>query len=323
MPATPSDDAFHLKVSLSDTGDRLDAFVASRIAILTRSQAAALIQKEMIRVNNQAKKPGYRVRARDEIRGIIPPPARPALSPESLDLYILYEDDDLVLINKSPGMVVHPAPGHASGTLVNALLHHYPEIGPIGGEMRPGIVHRLDKDTSGILVVAKNAVAHAHLSAQFAIRSIRKKYQAIVYGAVQKKCGVIDFAIGRHPVDRKRMSIRSRRPRTAETRWRVKERFNGLTLLDLDLKTGRTHQARVHCAAIGHAIVGDPVYAGRQAGKSLDRDVSALTRRVNRQMLHARRLTFTHPSSGASVTFDAALPGDMAGLLTQLRCIRK
>ena len=323
MPPTPSDDIFHLKVGLSDTGGRLDAFVAARIATLTRSQAAVLIQKEMISVNNQVKKPGYRVRARDEIHGIIPPPVRLALIPELLDLDILYEDDDLILINKPPGMVVHPAPGHASGTLVNALLHHCPEIGPIGGEIRPGIVHRLDKDTSGILIVAKNAAAHAHLSAQFASRSIRKKYQAIVYGEVENDYGVVDFSIGRHPVDRKRMSISSRNPRAAETRWCVQERFNGLTLLDLDLKTGRTHQARVHCAAIGHAIVGDPVYAGRRAGKSLARSLYALTRQANRQMLHARRLTFTHPTGGARVTYEAALPEDMTRLLLQLRAIDK
>ena len=321
MPPTPSDDVFHLKVGLSDTGDRLDAFVASRIAALTRSQAVALIQKEFIMVNNQGKKPGYRVRAKDDIRGIIPPPVRPALIPESLDLDILYENDDLILLNKPPGMVVHPAPGHASGTLVNALLHHCPEIGPIGGEMRPGIVHRLDKDTSGILIVAKNAAAHAHISAQFACRSIRKKYQAIVYGALENKCGVIDFTIGRHPVDRKRMSVHSRRPRAAETRWRVLERFTGLTLLELDLRTGRTHQARVHCAAIGHAIVGDPVYAGRRAGSHLNRNVFALTHRVNRQMLHAWRLTFAQPSDGVRTIYEAALPDDMTQLLAQLRGI--
>lgn len=323
MPATPSYGTFHIIAGVSDNGVRLDTFVASRITALTRSQAAALIQNETIRVNNQVKKPGYRIRAKDDIRGIVPPPVRVTLIPESLDLDILYEDDDVIVINKPPGMVVHPAPGHESGTLVNALLHHNPGIGPIGGEMRPGIVHRLDKDTSGILVVAKNAAAHAHISDQFACRSIRKRYQAIVYGEVENNSGVIDYPIGRHPVDRKRMSTSSRKQRAAETRWRVRERFIGLTMLDLTLKTGRTHQARVHCAAIGHAIVGDPVYAGRKAGRNLARDVYELTRRVNRQMLHARRLTFAHPSIGTSVSFEATLPEDMTRLLDQLRCIDK
>lgn len=319
MPVTPSYGVFHFTVGVSHTGERLDTFVASRMTVLSRSQAAALIQSGIIKVNDQLKKPGYRIHAGDDIHGIIPPPVDTTLNPEPIDLEILYEDDDLLLINKPPGMVVHPGPGHGSGTLVNALLHHCPGIGPIGGEMRPGIVHRLDKDTSGILVIAKNAVAHAHISTQFAQRSVQKQYQAIVYGEVKEETGVIDFPIGRHPVERKRMSIRSRRPRAAETLWRIRERFNGLTMLDLILKTGRTHQARVHCAAIGHAIVGDPVYASRRIGRGLNNDVYALTKGVGRQMLHARQLAFVHPSSGRSVLFNAAKPEDMTLLIEQLR----
>lgn len=323
MPVTTPPVPFHIFADMTDAAGRLDAVVASRITVLTRSQAAALIQNGSITVNGRSKKPSYRVRSGDDIRGTIPPPLSGPLVPEPIELDILYEDDEVILVNKPPGMVVHPAPGHASGTLVNALLHHCPGIGPIGGEMRPGIVHRIDKGTSGLLVVAKNGVAHAHLSAQFAARSIRKHYLAIVYGDVDDESGRIDLAIGRHPVERKKMAVTSRKPRKAETRWRLRERFNGLTMLELKLKTGRTHQARVHCAAIGHPIVGDPVYAGRRAGRHLPDEVYALTRKVDRQMLHARRMTFIHPSHGASVSIKAALPGDMALLITQLRRIRQ
>jgi 23S rRNA pseudouridine1911/1915/1917 synthase len=323
MPVSPSSGAIHLIAGVSDKGDRLDTFVATRMSELSRSQAALLIQNESIKVNDQAKKPGYRIQPGDTIRVVIPPPAVTTLKPEPLALDILYEDDDVILINKAAGMVVHPAPGHEKGTLVNALLHHCPEIGPIGGEMRPGIVHRLDKDTSGLLVIAKNAAAHTHLSAQFAQRSVQKEYQAIVYGDVKEDTGCIKYSIGRHPVDRKRMSIRSRSPRAAETHWRVRERFDGLTLLALDLKTGRTHQARVHCAAIGHAIVGDPMYAGRRAVKRFGRDVYALIKPLGRQMLHARQLAFIHPSQGTPVCLQAPLPDDMKELIAQLRAINK
>ena len=321
MPVTPNFGAIHLIARVSDKGERLDTFVATRIPELSRSQVALLIQNESIKVNGQAKKPGYRIHSGDTIRGDIPPPVETILKPEPLDLEILYEDNDVILINKAAGMVVHPAPGHEKGTLVNALLYHFPEIGPIGGEMRPGIVHRLDKDTSGILVVAKNAAAHAHLSAQFAQRSVRKQYQAIVYGDVKDGTGRMVFPVGRHPVDRKRMSIQSRSPRTAETHWRVRERFDGLTLLALDLKTGRTHQARVHCAAIGHAIVGDPMYAGRRAAKRVPVNVYALIKPLDRQMLHARQLAFIHPSQGTPVCLKAPLPDDMKTLIAQLRSI--
>ena len=323
MSVTPSFGAIHLIAGVSDTGERLDTFIAARVSDLSRSQVALLIQNESIKVNNQTKKPGYRIHSGDTIRGVIPPPAETTLIPEPLELDILHEDDDIILINKVAGMVVHPAPGHEKGTLVNALLYHCPEIGPIGGEMRPGIVHRLDKDTSGILVVAKNSTAHTHLSAQFAHRSVRKQYQAIVYGDVKEDIGQMVFPIGRHPVDRKRMSIQSRSPRAAETHWQIRERFGGLTLLALDLKTGRTHQARVHCAAIGHAIVGDPIYAGRRAVKRLHRDVYALIRPLGRQMLHARQLAFIHPSHGTPVCLKAPLPYDMKQLIAQLRSIKK
>ncbi|MEN8808419.1 MAG: RluA family pseudouridine synthase, partial [Desulfobacterales bacterium] len=289
----PSTGVFHIVVDPIDAGTRLDWLVASRVSALTRSQAAALIQHGQITVNNRSRKPGYRLQVKDEISGRIPPPADTVVKPEPLALDILHEDDDVIVLNKPAGVVVHPAPGHASGTLVNALLYHCPTIGPIGGELRPGIVHRLDKDTSGILVVAKNAAAHAHLAGQFAARSIRKIYLAVVFGEMADDSGVIELPIGRHPVDRKRMSISSRKPRMAETRWEVLERFKGLTLVELNLKTGRTHQARVHCAAINHAILGDPVYARRKVYQGPTAATLVLIRQVKRQMLHAWRLTCT------------------------------
>ncbi|MFZ1201019.1 MAG: RluA family pseudouridine synthase [Desulfobacterales bacterium] len=316
MPVTGP---FHFVAEPVDAGMRLDLLVVAHISFLTRSQAAGLIQQGRITVNNRPKKPGYRLQAADRIAGCIPEPIDVAAQPEPLDLDILHEDDDMIVLNKSAGMVVHPAPGHASGTLVNALLHHCPGIGPIGGELRPGIVHRLDKDTSGVLIVAKNAAAHAHLAAQFAARGIRKIYLAIVYGEMAENSGVIALPIGRHPVNRKRMSTRSRKPRAAETRWTVRERFKGLTLLELNLKTGRTHQARVHCAAVNHPILGDPVYTGRNAGRGLPAALSALTRSAGRQMLHAWQLTCRHPRRQAPVCFEAPLPQDMNQLIAHLR----
>jgi 23S rRNA pseudouridine1911/1915/1917 synthase len=310
---------FHIVVDSVDAGARLDLLVASRVSALTRSQAAVLIQHGKITVNDLSKKPGYRLQAEDEISGRIPSPADPVVRPEPLALDILHEDDDVIVLNKPAGVVVHPAPGHASGTLVNALLYHCPSIGPIGGELRPGIVHRLDKNTSGILVVAKNAAAHAHLAGQFAARSIRKIYLAVVFGEMIEDSGVIELPIGRHPMDRKRMSINSRKPRVAETRWEVRERFKGLTLVELNLKTGRTHQARVHCAAINHAILGDPVYAGRKVHRGQNAAMLVLIRQVNRQMLHAWRLSCIHPSRLVPVVFEAPLPQDMDQLIVHLR----
>lgn len=315
----PSTGVFHIVVDPIDAGTRLDLLVASRVSAVTRSQAAALIQRGEITVNNLSKKPGYRLQARDEIAGRIPPPADTAVKPEPLALDILHEDDDVIVLNKPAGVVVHPAPGHASGTLVNALLYHCPTIGPIGGELRPGIVHRLDKDTSGILIVAKNAAAHAHLAEQFAARGICKMYLAVVFGEMADDSGVIELPIGRHPVDRKRMSTSSRKARMAETRWKVRERFKGLTLVELNLKTGRTHQARVHCAAVNHAILGDPVYAGRKVGRAPTAATLVLIRQVKRQMLHAWQLTFTHPDRLVPVFFEAPLPQDMDELIVHLR----
>jgi 23S rRNA pseudouridine1911/1915/1917 synthase len=221
------------------------------------------------------------------------------------------------VINKPPGLVVHPAPGHFSGTLVNGLRYHCPDLGTIGAEIRPGIVHRLDKDTSGTLVVAKNAAALENLASQFKNRAVRKDYIALVHGTMAAESGTIRMPIGRHPVDRKKMSTSSRKGREAETDWRVARDLSGFTLLELRLKTGRTHQIRVHCAAIGHSIVGDPVY-GRRRSAAAPPAIQALLAQVRRQMLHAWRLEIDHPRSGERMRFEAPLPDDMERLIAAL-----
>lgn len=316
----PVSGAFTLDVLPIEAGMRLDSFAAYRHPELSRSHAASLILEGLITVNGKARKPGYRLRAGDRIDGSIPAPVPIQLEPETIRLDIIFEDPSLIVINKAPGMVVHPAPGHFSGTLVNALLHHCPGLQGIGGALRPGIVHRLDKDTSGVMVVAKTAAAQAHLADQFASRTIGKLYQAVVYGCPEADSGIIRLPIGRHPVDRKRMStIAGGNMRPAETHWFVKERFNGLSLLELNLKTGRTHQARVHCQAMGHPVVGDPVYAGRHCGRSLSPTFKALLKAVDRQMLHAWQLELNHPAAGEKMRFTAPTAPDMAGLIDQLR----
>ena len=265
-------------------------------------------------------KPGYRVKNGDQVKGIIPPPEPLTFRPEPIPIEILFEDDQMIVVNKQPGLVVHPAPGHYSGTLVNALLYHCPTLGSIGGKIRPGIVHRLDKDTSGVLVVARNDAAHHHLARQFKSRQVKKRYLALVHGQVKGESGTVAFPIGRHPVDRKKMSTRSRKARGAETRWKVKERFDGVTLLDLDLKTGRTHQIRVHCAAIGHPVVGDAVYGGRRRlAISGSRENVSPQIKVARQMLHAQFLQLVHPEDQRPMSFEAPLPADMAELIEAFR----
>jgi 23S rRNA pseudouridine1911/1915/1917 synthase len=319
----PDNGAFIINVSETDSGMRLDALVAANIDQCSRSFAAQLIRKEIIRVHDTIKKPGYRVHPGDRIHGYLPLPEPVAFSAEPIPLDIIYEDDDIIVINKSAGMVVHPAPGHYTGTLVNGLLHHCPDLKQMNGELRPGIVHRLDKDTSGVLVATKNHDALLNLADQFQSKTVEKIYLALAYGDVPDETGEINLPIGRHPSDRKRMSVNSRKPRSAETHWQVRERFDGLTLLELNIKTGRTHQIRVHCTAIHHPVVGDPVYGSRKAGKHLVKQtkIYALIKAASRQMLHARQLRITHPVSGESLSFKAPLPEDMTRLLDGLRSV--
>ena len=316
-------DAFSILVDSSAAGQRLDVFVGARLPGCSRSFAAQLIAGGNVRVNDRPQKPGHRLKTGDAVTGRIPPPRPAGFLPEPIPLAILYEDAHIVVINKPPGLVVHPAPGHYSGTLVNGLLYHCPDLGGIGSELRPGIVHRLDKDTSGTLVVAKDGAALEGLNAQFKARTVQKTYLALVHGAMPAAEGTIRLPIGRHPVDRKRMSVASRRTRPAETGWRVRSRFPGFTLLELDLKTGRTHQIRVHCAAIHHPIVGDPVYGKRNDSRSSgdsspSTEINELLADIRRQMLHAWRIGFVHPASGAALTFESPMPLDMRRLIAEL-----
>ncbi|MBW2603920.1 MAG: RluA family pseudouridine synthase [Deltaproteobacteria bacterium] len=309
---------FKIFVEPPDSGKRFDLYIASRISDCSRSVATHLIRNGKIRVQGMVRKPGYRVKAGDEICGCIPPPEPVLFKPEPIPIEILHEDDDIIVIDKHPGLVVHPAPGHRSGTLVNALLYHCPKLEGIGGALRPGIVHRLDKDTSGVLVAAKNDRAHHHLSKQFKSRQVKKEYLALVYGQMESDSGSVSLPIGRHPVDRKKMSTNSRKSRVAETTWQIRERFELASLIKVNLKTGRTHQIRVHCAAIKHPVVGDGVYGPRKTGKKITTGKD-LFRSVPRQMLHAWRISLTHPDSKTMVSFEAPIPSDMQAVITALR----
>ncbi len=304
-------DEVNILVDECDAGKRLDVVIASNIPDCSRSLAASLVRSGKIRVHGAKKKPGYRVSTGDKISGYIPPPEPVLFKPEPIEIDILFEDNHLIVINKEAGLVVHPAPGHYTGTLVNGLLYHCPDLTGVGGEIRPGIVHRLDKDTSGAIVVAKNDTVHNNLSLQFKYKKIKKMYLALVHGEMESDSGTISLPIGRHPVDRKKMSTISRKGRSAETSWRVRERFHGVTFLELRLKTGRTHQIRVHCSTINHPIVGDAVYCRRKGVKNLIKSVS-------RQMLHAWRLEFTHPITQKFMSFEAPIPQDMSEILNEL-----
>jgi 23S rRNA pseudouridine1911/1915/1917 synthase len=313
--------SFSFTVAEPHIGMRLDIVLSEHLQNCSRSYAAQLIQQAFVQVNRQPCKPSYRVRLEDRISGRLPEPEPSEYRPEPIDLDVLFEDAFLIVINKPPGLVVHPAPGHPSGTLVNGLLHHCPDLAAFRGEIRPGIVHRLDKDTSGVMVIAKNPSSHENLAAQFKARTVRKTYLAIVRGEMTAPKGEIHLPIGRHPTARKQMSTISAKPRRAETHYRVREILAGATLLELGLKTGRTHQIRVHCAALHHPVVGDPVYGGRHhAAPDHMRDpVRQAVAKIQRQMLHAWRLGFYHPDSGRWQQFEAEMPEDMRRLLNRLR----
>ncbi len=297
----------------SAAGIRLDRYL-SRVTGLPRSQIQRLIEAGRVLVEGRHLKASAAVVPGQRIRLSIPSPKPSDLTPEPIPLDLLYEDHDLLVLNKPAGLVVHPAPGHPGGTLVHALLHHCPELPGIGEERRPGIVHRLDKETSGVMVVAKTDAAMASLASQFKGRRVRKTYLALVHGQVKQTEGRIVAGIGRHEQDRKRMGVRTRKGREAVTTYRVMKRLDGFTLLQLHPETGRTHQIRVHLSSIGHAIIGDKVYGGRRERKFR---VSGFGFRVEaeRQMLHAWRLGFFHPKTDAWMEFEAPLPADFASWL--------
>ena len=308
-----------LLVDVARAGGRLDSFVAAGGLGLTRSQVRHLIDAGHVSVGGAPRKPGYLVRAGECVRVEIPAPPQSAATPEDLPLQVVYEDAVLIAINKAPGMVVHPAPGRWQGTLVNALLYRWGRL-PGGDETRPGIVHRLDRDTSGVMVIARTAAALEHLSRQFHDRTVVKRYLAVIDGAIRREDFVIDAPIGRHPTERKKMSTRTRAGRPARTRVRVLERFAAASLVEVMPETGRTHQIRVHRAAYGHPILGDAVYGsggGRGRGRTTEPPAAPA-----RQALHAAALAVTHPVSGERLTFAAPLWPDMAALIDTLRAVQ-
>jgi 23S rRNA pseudouridine1911/1915/1917 synthase len=307
---------FRFVVGNADAGMRLDTYLSQRVVELTRSQIKKLVQEQGILVNHLPSKPATRLRKGDVITGSIPPPRRLDVIPQDIPLDILYEDPWIIVINKPVGMVVHPGAGIDSGTLVNALLFHCRDLSQINGIIRPGIVHRLDKNTSGVMVVAKNARAHDHLSAQFKARRVRKRYIALIHGEMKQSEGIIEAPLGRHPRERKRISIHTRTPRSAITQWRVMKRFKGFSLLEVIPKTGRTHQIRAHLSSRGHPILGDPEYCKARWVEGIrDPGVREGIGALKRQALHSERLGFIHPRSGEFVEFSAPLPRDMAEII--------
>ena len=303
-------------VEAEQDGLRLDQFLTAALPSLSRSQVQRLIKDGRV----SATTAGGQVRASTEVRQgerytVDIPELRPATpQPEALPLRIVFEDSDIVVLDKPAGMVVHPAAGHGAGTLVNALLHHVKDLSGVGGEARPGIVHRLDRGTSGLMVVAKNDRAHHELARQFHDREVEKEYSALVWGLVHAGKR-IDAPIGRDPGDRQKMSTRARRARSAVTRVTFARHFRGVTFVKVSIATGRTHQIRVHLSAIGHPIVGDPTYGG--VHRRVANDLRAVMR-LERPFLHASRLCFTHPADGRRVEFDSPLPPDLESVLDDI-----
>ncbi len=298
-----------LVVSEEEGGKRLDVFVAERLEELTRSQVKRLVEEALVLVNERPSKPSYRVRTGERIRVRIPPPKEVELKPEDVPFSVLYEDEHLAVVDKPAGVVVHPGAGHESGTLVHGLLKRLSNLSGVGGEVRPGIVHRLDKDTSGLMVVAKNDRAHLVLSRLFKERKVEKVYLAVVYGVPERRKDVIEARIARHPVNRKRMLAGVREGREAVTVYEVKEEFKRSALLEVRPLTGRTHQIRAHLSYIGHPILGDALYGG----------CAPYMPKAPRQMLHAWKLSFPHPVSGTPLSFEAEPPEDFTNLLRELR----
>ena len=299
--------------------ERLDQFVARSVEELTRSAALRLIETGQVTVDGTVQKPSLKLKGGEEIAISVPPPAPCEAEAEDIPLEVLHEDSDVIVINKAPGMTVHPGAGQSRATLVNALLGHCSDLSGIGGEMRPGIVHRIDKDTSGLLVAAKNDKAHQSLAHQFKEHTVKRLYLALIFGSPRQDTGRIEAAIGRHPVDRKRMSGKARHGKRAVTHWKVLARYGSITMVRLRLETGRTHQIRVHLSEAGFPLVGDEVYGGgsRLANIS-DPALRKLILDLNRQALHAMALGFIHPSTEQYLEFTIAMPDDMARIVTYL-----
>jgi 23S rRNA pseudouridine1911/1915/1917 synthase len=285
---------------------RLDRYLAQALPAFSRARLQTLIREEFVSLNGKAARPRDLVRAGDTVEVREPEIEKVVAQPEQIRLDVIFEDDDLLVLNKPAGIVMHPGAGHAQHTLVNALLAHCQNLSGIGGKERPGIVHRLDKETSGALVVAKNDTTHRDLSSQFAARTMSKIYLAMVAGILRHRSGVIDKAIARHPVHRQRMAIARRQGRSAKTEYRVIRSGNEMSLVECTLHSGRTHQIRVHLHHLGHPVLGDKLYGGKRAGD------------FPRQMLHAWKLAFRHPRTGEEMSFEAPVPSDFATAMHQI-----
>jgi 23S rRNA pseudouridine1911/1915/1917 synthase len=307
-----------LSVIADHAGLRLDSFLASHLKDISRTRVQHSIQDGDILVNQHVSKPGYRLRDGDQIEIDLPEPPPVELIPEAIPLSIILEDDDLIVVNKPAGMVVHPGAGIESGTLANALVHHFNTLSNVAGRIRPGIVHRLDKDTSGLLVVAKNDLAHQRLSDQFRERQVFKLYIALVYGRTSKEHGEIEARIGRGTHNRTRMAVlKGGAGRPAHTIYEVAHRYQDFTLLKVQIKTGRTHQIRVHLAHIGHPVVGDMNYGGGRINSIGNVTTKRAVQSLGRQFLHSTELAFNHPRTGDRLEFTSPLPPELAAFLAR------
>ena len=301
-------DENYICITAEESGERIDALLARALPSMSRSQIQKLLEQGMVTLNGRELKKNFRCSAGESYEVLLPEPADLPLIPQNIPLDVVYEDEDLIVINKARGLVVHPAPGHPDGTLVNALLWHCGDsLSGIGGQRRPGIVHRIDKDTSGLLIVAKNDFAHQGLSAQLSDHSLCREYEALVRGNFKQDSGTIDKPIGRHPVDRKRMAVTDKNSKPAVTHWQLLASYRGYSHILCRLETGRTHQIRVHMASIGHPLLGDFTYGSPSPEKGLEG-----------QCLHARRLRFVHPRTGELVLLETALPAYFTDVLARL-----
>lgn len=300
---------FSYHIGLEDEDERIDKWISNTLQSLSRSYIQKLIKDNLVFVNGKAQKASYRIRVDDEISFQIPETVVPDIPAEDIPLSILYEDDDILIVNKPKGMVVHPAPGHYSGTLVNAVMFHCKDnLSGINGVMRPGIVHRIDKDTTGSIIICKNDTAHNSIASQLKEHSITRKYRAIVYGRLPAKEGSINAPIGRSPKERKKMAVNAPNSKTAVTHYKVLEEYEEYSYIECQLETGRTHQIRVHMAAIGHPVLGDEVYCRRKSKFKLEG-----------QTLHAMDIGFLHPSTGEYMEYSAPLPEYFTHLLEILK----
>lgn len=297
-----------ISITAEESGERIDALLARSLPQLSRSQVQKLLEQGMVTLNAKALKKNFRSSVGESYDVFLPEPEDLPLLPQNIPIEIVYEDGDVIVVNKARGLVVHPAPGHADGTLVNALLYHCGDsLSGIGGQKRPGIVHRIDKDTSGLLIVAKNDFAHQGLSAQLSDHSLCREYEALVHGGFRDSSGTVDRPIGRHPVDRKRMAVTEKNSKPAVTHWELLASYRGYSHVLCRLETGRTHQIRVHMASIGHPLLGDYTYGAPSPEKGLEG-----------QCLHARRLRFIHPRTGELVCLESELPQYFTSVLSKL-----